>query len=112
MMLVREDPGVLNLTPAFVMQRLVDLKVHHTPSCRTVKCHDISSALQSNLVCFGFERLTSCLVLASTQNIHLLTGGRGSVPCLEDWLHVCGASPAGGKPCMKPSTFSCAPSTQ
>lgn len=42
MMLVREDPGVLDLTPAFVMQRLVDLKVHHIPRCLTGTCHDIS----------------------------------------------------------------------
>ena len=28
LMLVREDPGILELSPAFIMQRLVDLKVH------------------------------------------------------------------------------------
>ena len=27
-MLVREDPGILELSPAFIMQRLVDLKVY------------------------------------------------------------------------------------
>lgn len=27
LMLVREDPGILELSPAFIMQRLVDLKV-------------------------------------------------------------------------------------
>ena len=32
MMLVREGPDILELPPAFVMQRLVDLKVLHCTS--------------------------------------------------------------------------------
>ena len=28
LMLVKEDPGILELSPSFIMQRLVDLKVH------------------------------------------------------------------------------------
>ena len=33
LMLVREDPGILELSPAFIMQRLVDLKVISTVPC-------------------------------------------------------------------------------
>ena len=34
LMLVREDPGILELSPAFIMQRLVDLKVQSTLLCQ------------------------------------------------------------------------------
>ena len=42
-MLVKEDPGILELSPAFIMQRLVDLKVHGRPAALPAGSEHVAS---------------------------------------------------------------------
>ena len=64
LMLVKEDPGILELSPAFIMQRLVDLKVRKLSAPLAITEHTVT-------VCADLTVLSNPDVLPCLQTFQL-----------------------------------------